>query len=311
MKPLRIFLIGASGQLGQALCALCPDQLNQRPIELIAPSRTDLDLSDPGACSDAVRQHRPDWLLNAAAYTEVDKAESERDLAYAVNAGAPRVFAEVLKDIGGRMLQLSTDFVFDGSQGWPYATDQQQNPLGVYGASKAAGEQAVMELLGPSERGTILRTSWLLGPVGRNFLLTMLRLHDERDELCVVADQVGCPTSTLTLSSTCWRTIECWEQGQHLPGVMHWSDAGAASWYDVAVAIGELGQELGLLHSPALVQPITTAEYLTPVRRPTYSLLDCTETWRLLELQPLHWRRALAAVLHEVQRLRSAESLAS
>ena len=299
---MKVLLTGAAGQLGQALIASRPEG-----VELIASSRSGgdgavaLDLSDPQACSAAVEQHRPDWVLNGGAYTAVDKAESEPELAQAVNAGAPRAFAEALSRTGGSLLQLSTDFVFNGWQGSPYRPDQQRDPLGVYGATKAAGEEAVEQVLGGSGRAVILRTSWVMGPVGRNFALTMLRLHREREQISVVADQVGCPTSTLTLAQACWRAIDRAIAQPGALGLMHhWSDAGAASWYDVAVAIGELGQELGLLERPAQVTPITTADYPTPAQRPGYSLLDCTATRRALDLEPLHWRLALRRVLEKV-----------
>ena len=296
---MKVLLTGAAGQLGQALIASRPEG-----IELIATSRSGggaliaLDLSDSQACSAAVEQHRPDWVLNAGSYTAVDQAEREPELVQAVNARAPRVFAEALTRTGGSLLQLSTDFVFNGRQGTPYRPDHPRDPLGAYGAAKAAGEEAVQQVFAGSGRGLILRTSWLMGPVGRNFALTMLRLHREREQIRVVADQVGCPTSTLTLAQACWRAIECSSaKPAELSLIHHWSDAGAASWYDVAVAIGELGQELGLLQRAAQVAPITTADYPTPAQRPSYSLLDCTATRRALDLEPLHWRLALRRVL--------------
>ncbi len=303
---MKVLLTGAAGQLGQALVAAKPDG-----IELIATTRAQLDLGDVQACRDIVLNHRPDWVLNAGAYTAVDKAESEPDLAYAINACAPQAFAESLLETGGRLLQLSTDFVFNGRQGWPYSPFQARDPLGVYGASKAAGEEAVEERLGDVGRGLILRTSWLMGPVGSNFALTMMRLHQEREEIRVVADQVGCPTSTLTLAKACWRLIDIAEKGALLPPLMHWCDAGVSSWYDVAQAVGELVKQLGLVDSPAQVLPITTADYPTPAMRPSYSLLDCTETRCLLDLEPQHWLIALAAVFKEVEQLRSAQPSSS
>jgi dTDP-4-dehydrorhamnose reductase len=250
-----------------------------------------LDLADPEACRRAVAEYRPDWLINAGAYTAVDRAEAEPELAQAVNAAAPAAFAEALQASGGRLLQVSTDFVFNGAQGSPYQPHQPVQPLGVYGATKAAGEAAAAAALDP-ERLCILRTSWVYGPVGKNFLLTMLRLHREREQLRVVADQVGCPTATPGLAAACWAAI-----GQGVWGVHHWSDAGAASWYDFAVAIGELGVQAGLLPRAAAVEPIPTAEYPTPAQRPSYSLLDCTATRAALQLPPEHWRSALQRVM--------------
>ena len=292
---MKVLLTGAGGQLGQALLASAPEG-----IELVATGRQELDLADPEACCSAVQQHQPDWVLNAGAYTAVDKAESEPELAHAVNAGAPEALARALNEQGGRLLQISTDFVFNGTQGSPYRPEQARDPLGVYGASKAAGEAAVQSILGTDGRGLILRTSWVIGPVGKNFALTMLRLHRERDQLGVVADQVGCPTSTLNLAMACWRSLEIATE-RELPAVMHWSDAGAASWYDVAMAVGRVGAELGLIDTPAEVQPITTADYPTPAERPAYSLLDCTATRAALDLKSEHWQQALKAVLQQAK----------
>ena len=292
---MKVLLTGAAGQLGQALIASKPAGL-----ELIACSRGELDLADAEACRAAVQQHRPDWVLNAGAYTAVDKAESEPERATAVNAGAPAAFAEALAATGGRLLQVSTDFVFNGAQGSPYRPEQRLDPLGVYGATKAAGETAALALPG----ARLLRTSWVYGPVGKNFCLTMLRLHALKaaagESLGVVADQVGCPTSTLTLAAACWRATGVGADPAADPSgprILHWSDAGAASWYDFAVAIGELGVQAGLLERAARVKPLTTADYPTPAQRPSYSLLDCTASRVALGLEPLHWREALVEVL--------------
>jgi len=293
---VKVLLTGAVGQLGQALMASIPEG-----VQLIACTRAELDLADPAACRAAVASHLPDWVLNAGAYTAVDKAEREPELAHAVNAGAPAAFAEALAETGGRLLQVSTDFVFNGSQGSPYRPEQVLDPLGVYGATKAAGERAALSLPG----GRVLRTSWVYGPVGKNFCLTMLRLHALKaaagESLGVVADQVGCPTATHTLAAACWRAIGAgptpFETAPEQPRILHWSDAGAASWYDFAVAIGELGVAAGLIGRAALVRPLTTAEYPTPASRPSYSLLDCTASREALGLEPLHWRAALGQVL--------------
>ena len=300
---MKVLLTGATGQLGQALIASSPEG-----VELVPLGRSDLDLADAEACRQRVWMHQPDWLLNAGAYTAVDRAEGEPELAMAVNAGAPGAFAEALAQTGGQLLQVSTDFVFNGQQGSPYRPDQTPEPLGVYGASKAAGERAVLAALGPG-RARILRTSWVYGPVGANFCLTMLRLHALKaaagEPLGVVADQVGCPTATFGLAAACWRAIGIGAD----PGaaaVLHWSDAGAASWYDFAVAIGELGVATGLLEQAARVRPIPTSAYPTPAARPAYSLLECTASRAALGLEPTHWRAALAQVLGQLADLRTS-----
>ena len=301
---MKVLLTGAAGQLGQALIASKPSG-----VQLISTSRRGgegleaLDLSDAGACWSAVDAYRPDWVLNAGAYTAVDQAESEPNLALAVNAGAPRAFAQALLSCcpGSRLLQLSTDFVFDGDQGHPYQPDQRPDPLGVYGATKASGEKAVSEVLGTGADGQamILRTSWVYGPVGRNFLLTMLRLHrlkaEAHEPLRVVADQVGCPTATSGLAKTCWAAVT-----RQASGVLHWSDAGAATWFDFAVAIGAQAAARGLISAAAEVQPIRTVDYPTAATRPAYSLLDCTTTRERLQLASRHWQSMLDEVLGEL-----------
>jgi len=291
---MKVLLTGREGQLGTALQASLPEG-----VILIATGRSELDLADRAACRQAVRDHRPDWVLNAGAYTAVDRAESEADRAMAINAGAPQAFAEALRDTGGRLLQVSTDFVFNGAQGSPYRPDQALDPLGVYGATKAAGETAALALPG----ARVLRTSWVYGPVGKNFCLTMLRFHAMKaaagEPLGVVADQVGCPTATHTLAAACWRAIGIGTDADG-PRTLHWSDAGASSWYDFAVAIGELGVAAGLLERAAEVSPLTTADYPTPAQRPSYSLLDCTASRQSLAMDPIHWRASLAQVLAEV-----------
>ena len=291
---MKVLLTGREGQLGTGLQASLP-----AGVALIATGRSELNLADAAACRQAVLEHRPDWVLNAGAYTAVDRAESEPDQALAINAGAPQAFAEALAETGGRLLQVSTDFVFNGAQGSPYRPDQALDPLGVYGATKAAGETAALALPG----ARVLRTSWVYGPVGKNFCLTMLRLHAAKaaagEPLGVVADQVGCPTATHTLAAACWRAIGIGADADG-PRILHWSDAGAASWYDFAVAIGELGVAASLLERAAEVRPLTTADYPPPARRPSYSLLDCTASRQSLAMDPIHWRASLAQVLAEV-----------
>ena len=291
---MKVLLTGAGGQLGTALQKSCPGA-----VELIATDQAELDLTDAKACAAMVAALKPDWVLNGGAYTAVDRAEEQPQLAEAINAAAPRAFAEALAELGsGRLLQISTDFVFSGMQGHPYGAQDPVAPLGVYGASKARAEAAVFEVLGP-ERACVLRTSWLYGPVGKNFCLTMLKFHAVKakagDPLNVVADQVGCPTHTAGLAAACWQVL-----ARDIGGMQQWSDAGVASWYDFAVAIGEEAVALGILATAAKVNPISTAEYPTPAQRPSYSLMDCSASRKALGLEPLHWRQGLRQVLASI-----------
>ena len=304
---MRVLLTGSNGQLGRALRASLPKTLAGERVELIPTARRSnpkqgvigLDLADKNACRAAIFTYKPDWVLNAGAYTAVDRAETEPELAHAINANAPCTFAETLSAINNhsRLLQISTDFVFSGEQGCPYKPEDPLKPLNVYGASKAEGEKSI-ELINTQDhrRGTVIRTSWLYGPTGKNFLLTMMRLHHEKaarkENLYVVADQVGCPTSTRGLAEACWAVMQ-----NKITGIIHWCDAGVASWYDFAVAIGEIGIATGALEHSALVRPIRTADYSTAARRPSYSLLDTTSTSEVLALAPRDWRLELQEVL--------------
>lgn len=300
---MRVLITGSTGQLGQALQRSAPENLAGEPLEWFALGRNQLDLADDAACRRLVLDLQPDWLINAAAYTGVDNAEIEPDLARRVNAVAPAAFANALSEFGGQMLQLSTDFVFDGHQGFPYSPEHPVKPLGVYGFTKAEGEKAVLNRLGGSSgRAYVLRTSWVYGPVGKNFLLTMLRLHAQRQKISVVADQIGCPTSTNSLAKSCWRLLELATYPKSsLPSVLHWSDAGAASWYDFAVAIGDIAQSFGLIDQSAEIIPIPSLDYPTPAQRPSYSLLDCNSSRSVLGMMPGSWMKELQSVLKEIR----------
>jgi len=292
-KAIKVMLTGKDGQLGKALVEKIP-----AGIEVVALGRQDLDLSNKEACHNAVLEHRPDWILNAGAYTAVDRAEGEPELAMAVNAVAPEAFAQALGEVGGRLLQVSTDFVFNGTQAHPYHPDQPVDPISVYGATKAEGERLVQKAL-PATSYCILRTSWVYGPVGNNFCLTMLRLHRlksaQNETLNVVADQIGCPTSAWNLACACWSAINHGTSGIH-----HFCDAGATSWYDFAIAIGDAGVAAGIIDQSAKVVPITSSEYPTPAKRPGYSLLDCTATRVALELETHHWQKELSIVISKI-----------
>lgn len=259
-------------------------------LRAVALTRSDCDITDREALERALDRHRAVAVINAAAYTAVDRAEEERDAAMRANAEAPGLLAEACTARGVRLLHVSTDFVFDGRRSTPYPPQAATAPLGIYGASKLAGEEAVLT---GCDNSLVVRTGWVYGPVGHNFLLTMLRLHRERDALAVVDDQVGTPTSTATLAQALW----CAAVRGDLRGILHLSDAGVCSWYDFALAIGEEAQALGLLARAAAVRPIATSEYPTAAQRPPYSVLDKRETWAALELQPQHWRVALRTVL--------------
>ncbi len=287
---MRVLLVGSSGQVGRACQRTVPAH-----VELRACTHADLDITNAADVARVVDEFRPDLLVNTAAYTAVDKAESEEAAARLGNAEGPRNLAEAIaRHPGARMLHISTDFVFDGRASSPYKPDAPTGPLGVYGATKLAGEQATVAALG--ERATILRTAWVYSATGSNFVLTMLRLM-ARGKVRVIADQVGTPTSVASLAEAIWR-IAAAKAG----GTFHWTDAGVASWYDFAVAIAEEASRAGLLTAPVEVTPIATSDYPTAARRPAYSVLDKTATVAQFGLPLVHWRTRLRAVIEELPR---------
>ena len=283
---MKVLVTGAGGQLGRALLASAPGG-----AELVAVDSLALDIADCAAVMAAVSSAMPDVILNAAAYTAVDKAESEPERAAAVNdLGVANLVAAAQK-IGARVAHVSTDFVFDGSASLAYAPEATTAPLGIYGATKLAGEHHLRAI------DLCVRTAWVYAAEGKNFVLTMLRLMSEREELGVVADQIGSPTSADDLAGALWRLAL---DGQS--GAFHYTNSGVASWYDFAVAIRDQGVALGLLDpSAARVRPIATSDYPTPAKRPAFSVLDTRKTAKALGGAPPHWRHSLIKVLEQIK----------
>jgi dTDP-4-dehydrorhamnose reductase len=281
----RVVVTGAGGQLGVELLQRAPEN-----VEVIAMDRATLDIGDAAAVLASILDLRPAVIVNVGAYTAVDRAESEADAAYRANAAGPRHLAAAAAAVSARLLHVSTDFVFDGRKSSPYGPDDATAPLGVYGASKLAGEQAVRDTAGVD--ALIVRTGWVYSAHGQNFVKTMLRVMRERPEVRVVADQIGTPTSTATLADTLWTLLE----RNAAAGIYHCSDAGAASWYDFACAIRELAQARNG-EKLAPVVPITTSDYPTPARRPAYSVLDKTATWSITGGPAPHWRESLRTAI--------------
>ena len=284
---MKALVTGAHGQLASELAARAPEGWS---VEAFA--RVDLDIRDTAAIDAVVARSAPDLILNAAAYVAVDKAEGDSDTAYAVNRDGAANLARAATRVGARMAHVSTDFVFDGEKTRPYLPGDATNPLGVYGASKLAGETAVAAA---APDALILRTAWVYSRTGGNFMKTMLRLMAERGEVRVVADQIGTPTVASGLADTLWALALA-----GAVGVYHHTDAGVASWYDFAEAIAEEGCAAGLLPTPPRVIPIPTEDFPTPARRPAFSVLDKTSTWALLGRRPAHWRSALRGELRQL-----------
>lgn len=281
---MKAIVTGTGGQLGRALLTAGP-----AGWDVIGLDRARLDLADPQAIARVMDQERPDLVINAAAYTAVDRAEDDRAAAQAVNGDAVGVIAAALGRNGGQLVQVSTDFVFDGRSSTPYPPDAARNPLSVYGATKASGEdQAGADAI-------ICRTSWAYAAGGANFVRTMLRLMKERDRLNVVGDQIGAPTWARSLADTLWALADRGTPGE----IYHHQDAGVASWYDFAVAIQEEALEAGLLDRAIEISPIASEDYPTPARRPAFSVLDMRSTAAVTGNRPTHWRENLRRMLKE------------
>jgi dTDP-4-dehydrorhamnose reductase len=283
----RVLVTGAGGQLATELVRTAPAAWS-----VVALSERELDITDAAAVEREILRHRPHAIVNAAAYTAVDRAESEEEQAFLVNRDGPAAIAAAASRHGAFLVHVSTDFVFDGSASHPYVPEAQPHPISIYGASKLAGDMAVRHACAEA---AILRTAWVYASHGRNFVHTMLKLMRERGHVRVIADQVGTPTNARGLAGCCWRLVE-----RKLGGTYHWTDAGVASWYDFAVAIAEIGVATGVLPSMPTVEPIRTIDYPTPAKRPAYGVLDKTSTWQALGLSAPHWRVPLWRTLEEI-----------
>lgn len=285
----RILLTGADGQLGQEL------QQTLAPLgEVIAVTRQELDLSQGEQIRQLVRQVRPSMIVNSAAYTAVDKAESEVDLAQAVNGKAPTIMAEEAEKIRALLLHVSTDYVFDGQKNTPYLETDPTHPLSIYGKSKLAGEIGIQQV---TDNYLILRTAWVYGVYGKgNFVKTMLRLGQDREELRVVADQVGSPSWAKDIAEAIAQLLQ-----SETTGIYHFTNSGVVSWYDFAIAIFEEARALGFPLKIQRVIPITTADYPTPAVRPAYSVLSGKKITDTLGDYPPYWRDSLRKMLKQLQ----------
>lgn len=270
---MNVLIIGKNGQVAWELQQTCPSHITAHAF-----GRNEINITDPESIEQVITQLKPTVIINAAAYTAVDKAESEQEQAYLINATAVEYLAKAATKHNIRLLHISTDFVFDGAKNTPYKVDDQTNPINVYGASKLAGELAIK-----AHRPTnsaIVRTSWVYSSHGNNFVKTMLHLMAEKDELNVVSDQIGCPTNATGLAMYLWWLAE----QDLLEPVYHYSDLGVASWYDFAVAIQDIALEQGMLENKIPILPIPSSDYPTPAMRPMFSLIQ-----QSLSENKVHW----------------------
>jgi dTDP-4-dehydrorhamnose reductase len=285
---MRILVLGGGGQVARAVAACVPPNHS-----VLVKTRQDLDIADDAALTAALADSGADWVVNGAAYTAVDRAETESELARKINDTAVGVLARTAARTRCRLLHLSTDFVFDGKSNRAYSPADQANPLSVYGVTKLGGEQQVLNHGGDA---IILRTAWVYASTGRNFALTMLRLLREKEEVRVVSDQMGTPTWATGIAQAIWGLIEV----SAAAGIYHWTDLGIATWYDFATAIQDEALAQGLLVRAVPVIPIATSEYPTPAIRPAFSVLNTQSTRALVNAPARHWRHNLRLMLNEL-----------
>ena len=285
---MRIVVLGGGGQVARAVAAAAP-----RNHVVMLKTRSEVDITDESALGAMLEESRADWIVNGAAYTAVDLAESESDRAVAINATAVGAMSRAAARSGCRLLHLSTDFVFDGQSNRAYLPADRTNPLSRYGASKLEGERQALAY----GDAIVLRTAWVYAATGKNFALTMLKLMRERAEVRVVADQIGTPTWATSIAHAIWGMVE-----RSIPGgIYHWTDLGIATWYDFAVAIQEEAFAGGILTRQVPIIPIATAAYPTPAQRPAFSVLDTSATRALLSVPARHWRSNLRMMLDELR----------
>lgn len=282
---MKAIVTGVGGQVGRALAAAAPSRWTVRGFD-----RAALDITDRDAVDRMIDTERPDLVINAAAYTAVDRAESEAGLADKVNSQAVAHLADAAARVGAQLVQISTDFVFDGRAARPYPVDAPVAPLNVYGRTKLSGEIAA------GDGALIVRTAWVHSAHGSNFVRTMLRLMRERDEVSVVHDQLGTPTHAASLARAIWDLADA-----RARGICHYTDCGVASWYDFAVAIQEEALAIGLLDRTIPVIPVPASMFPTAAERPRFSVLDKEATWALLARRAAHWREGLRATLRELR----------
>lgn len=278
----KILVTGANGQLGKELQELSDEFL---VFDFIFLSREELPIHDAGSVKQAFNKYAPQYCINCAAYTAVDKAETDQENAFLINGEATGVLASACKEFNTRFIHISTDYVFDGKATAPYKTDAATNPQSIYGESKLLGEQKAIAC---NDQTVIIRTSWVYSAFGKNFVKTMLRLMSEKTEINVVNDQVGSPTYAADLAKAILSIVS---SGNWYPGIYHFSNKGVISWYDFAVAIKELSG------SHCTVNPIPSSAYPTPARRPFYSVMDTSRIVEVYGIEPEDWKSSLVKCL--------------
>jgi len=285
---MKALIIGANGQLGWELIRTCPDN-----ITFFSVDYPKIDISERSTINKWINTTSPDLIINAAAYTDVDKAEKEQTKAYQINHKGVENLAIEAKQAKISLIHISTDFIFNGENYKPYNPGDKPDPESVYGKSKLEGELSAQKILG--HKALIIRTAWLYSSHGNNFVKTMLNLMKGHSSIKVIDEQIGTPTWGYGLAKAVWIAAE-----KELTGVLHYTDAGVASWYDFAIAIQEEALSLGILTDSNLITPVPATEFPTPAKRPMYSVLNKQSMWQATGIKPEHWRIQLRSMLKEL-----------
>ena len=298
---IKVIITGASGQLGRSLQKLKP-RFFDKSNKLFCFNKNEFNLENPKECVRKIKEIKPNWLINCAAYTNVDKAETEPEKALMINGYALNQITKTMKELNCKIIQLSSDFVFDGKESYPYKTSHIRNPINKYGQGKAIGEKIIEDILFPNNNSKIVRTSWLMSSIGKNFAKTILNLHQSKTEIPVITDQVGCFTSADNLAFFLWEILLKEEKGITLPKILHFTNTGICSWFDIAVAIGEFAEKYSIIKNKAKVIPISTKDYDSNAKRPSFSVLDCFESRKLLYKETPYWRDSLEGIIIELSK---------
>lgn len=283
---MNILLTGASGQIGSELINTCPGSIHLVPFD-----KDSLNISDYEKVLEIVNTYKPDVVINSAAYTSVELAETEEQLAFQVNKNGVSNLALACAANNIRLIHYSTDYIFDGKKTSPYTIQDKPNPINIYGQSKLEGEREALKI--NRDKVLIIRTSWIYSKYGNNFVTTMLRLMKNKGQINVIKDQYGTPTWARSVANITWEFVSNPETN----GIFHFCDEGSTNWFEFAMAIQEEAIKFNMIEHPAKIIPIESKEYHSKVKRPSYSVLDCEKTWELINAKPDNWRIALGKMM--------------
>ncbi len=299
---MKVLITGANGQLGRALNKNKFELDKHQDLKIFNTTKSDLDLGNELSCRKAIEKYNPDWVINCGAFTAVDKAEIESKKAYKVNGYGPYFLAKKLQQTGGKLIHISTDFVFDGKSNKAYKVNDPINPINTYGKSKAMGEQFLTKKENNFKNIFIIRSSWIIDNIGENFFLKVLKLLSKEENLKVVNDQIGCITNANNLSKLCWKLISIHQKISEMPSIIHFCDSGICTWYDVAYTIRNLAFEKKIISKKPPIIPVDSNHFNFPAKRPNFSLLNCEHTYNFFNYHPPYWRETINTLLDSLSK---------